>query len=108
MQYFNLQIEYCLNAINLNRLYAKRLYTHYDLACVYSFLEEKEKAFQYLLEFAGKDNYPSWLVAYIKYDPLLDNIRADARFESILNQAIHKYQKEHNRLKDWMEEEGIM
>ena len=108
MEYFNLQIDYCLDAIQLNRSYGTQLYAHYDLACVYSFLGEKDKAFRYLEELKEKKLYQKWFITYLKYDPLLDNIRDDPRFKSFLDQALIKYQKEHDRVQAWMEEEGII
>ncbi|MEM1119324.1 MAG: adenylate/guanylate cyclase domain-containing protein [Bacteroidota bacterium] len=51
----------------------------YDLAGVYAFLGEKEKAYQML------EKMPYWYVTYqlLKFDPLFDSLRDEPRFQRI-------------------------
>lgn len=54
----------------------------YNIAGVYAFRGEKDRAFQWLdRAYATRD---TGLLAEIKTDPLLDNLRSDQRFEALL------------------------
>jgi hypothetical protein len=53
------------------------------LAYVYTGLGEKDEALRWLeIAYAERDNSLQWL----KYDPTLDSLRGDARFQDILAQ----------------------
>jgi len=80
---------------------------HYDLAGLYAFLGEKEKAHQYLDEFDKLSFYPMWLVALAKDDPLFNSIRQEERFQQILQNMEAKNFKEHERVRVWLEEENL-
>jgi len=48
-KYFEKQLEYCYRTIELGRPYAHRdLYAYYDLAAVYAFRGDREKAYENL------------------------------------------------------------
>ncbi len=106
--YFNQQIKYCIESIKLGREFAWNKAAHYDLAAVYAFLGDKEKAYQYLNEVNKKQTYSLWWVTYIKHDPLFDNIREEERFQKILQNMEAKYQAEHERIRKCLEEQGIL
>jgi len=106
--YFKQQIKYCEESIKLGRPYANLKYAYYDLACVYAFKGDKEKAFQYLDEFNTWNFYPLWWVNLARHDPLFDNIRSEERFQKILQNMEAKYQAEHERVKKWLEEQGML
>lgn len=106
--YFDEQIRYCLESIRLNRQYATNKEAHYDLAGVYAFLGEKEKAYQYMDEYAKKPFIRLWMLKFTNYDPLYNSIREEERFQKILQNMEAKFQKEHNRVKVWLEEEGML
>jgi TolB-like protein/class 3 adenylate cyclase len=101
--YFNEQIEWSEKSIKLSRQFAQTYGAHYDLACVMSFKGETEKAIDLLKELNKRSFMPRWWITQFKYDPLLDPIRDDARFQKILDEIQIKYQKEHDRVKYWME-----
>jgi len=112
--YFNEQIKYCKESIRLNRkiyqwkgaLVEQDKSPQCDLAYVYAFLGEKEKAYQYLDEVNTLNFYPLWWVTLFKHDPFLNSIRNEDRFQKILQDVEAKYQAEHERVKKWMEEQG--
>jgi TolB-like protein/class 3 adenylate cyclase/tetratricopeptide (TPR) repeat protein len=106
--YFDKQIEYCLESIRLNRVYAVNKWAHIDLAAVYAFLGEKEKAYQYLKEFDKRHFETLWSVNVLKHDPLFNNIRNEERFQKFLQSVESKYQKEHERVRVWLAEEGML
>jgi hypothetical protein len=52
--------------------------------------------------------YPSWLVSLAKLDPLFESIRNEERFQKILQNMEAKYQAEHERVRKWLEEQGML
>ncbi len=106
--YFNEQIEYCERSIELGRQYEKMLYTYYDLAGVYAFKGERDKAYGNLRIFNKKPMMSSWMVTLIKTDPLYNSIRNEPEFQLIVRDVVAKHQAEHERVKKWLEEQGML
>jgi TolB-like protein len=106
--YFNQQINYSEKSIKLGRDIAQRKAAQYDLAATYAFLGDKIKAYQYLDEFNTMNFYPLWWVSLIKHDPLFDSIRNEERFQMIIQNIEAKYQAEHERVRKWLEEQGML
>jgi TolB-like protein len=106
--YFNAQLKYGLQSIKLGRSYSSTVPQYYDLAAAYAFLGDTTKAYQYLDEFNTLNFYPSWLISLIKNDPLFDSIRQEERFQKILQNMEAKYQAEHERVRIWLEEQGML
>jgi tetratricopeptide (TPR) repeat protein len=106
--FFNEQINYGTESIRLGRDIASRKVAHYDLAGVYAFLGDKEKAYQYLDEFDKKDRFSLWWVVFARYDPLFDSIREEESFQKILQNMESKYQAEHERVRKWLEENNML
>jgi len=106
--YFNEQINYCLRMINLGRLMAQMLYPYYDLAGIYAFKGKKDKAYENLRIFNKKPIMSSWMVNLIKTDPLFNSIRNEPEFQQIVRDIEAKYQAEHERVRKWLEEQGML
>ena len=106
--YFKEQIKYCTESIKLGREYASSKDAQYNLAATYAFLGDKEKAYQNLSEFSKLNFFPKWWITLIKYDPLFDNIKSEERFKKIIQNMEAKYQAEHERVKKWLEEQGML
>lgn len=106
--YFNLQKQYCEDQIKLNRENVKFKFVYYDLAAVYAFKGEKEKALENLRIFNERKTMPFWAVGLIKTDPLFENIRNEPEFQQIVKDVDAKYQAEHERVKKWLEEQGML
>ena len=105
--YFNEQINYCNRMNELGRTWAQQLWTYYDLAGVYAFRGEKDKAYENLRIFNQKQRMPFWMAFLIKNDPLFDSIRDEPEFQQIVRDVEAKYQAEHKRVRKWLEEEGM-
>ena len=106
--YFDQQIKIDLESIRLGRWNAISRSAHFDLAGVYAFLGEKEKAYEYLDKVNKNHAFPlSWIILF-NHNPLFDPIRQEPRFQKILKDVEAKYQAEHERVQKWLEEEGIM
>ena len=105
--HFNKQIEYCNDAIGLDRSSYSSVY--YDLAGVYAFKGDKIKAYENL-KIVSQSKIISylWLVRYIKYDPLFNSIRNEPKFKKIVKNMEAKYQAERERVKKWLEEQGML
>jgi tetratricopeptide (TPR) repeat protein len=106
--YLNQQIKYSEKSIKLNRNVAHIKAAYYDLATVYAFLGNKEKAYQYLDKLnEGNTCQIRWII-YLKYDPPLASIRSEERFQKILRNYEAKYNAEHERVRKWLDEQGML
>ena len=94
--------------IELGRMYAESLITYYDLATVYALRGEKDKAYENVRIFNQRQIMPNWAVTLFKFDPLLDNIRDEPEFQQIVRDIEAKYRAEHERVKKWLEEQGML
>ena len=108
LYYFNEQIKNLTASIKLQRDFASTKRAQYDLAGIYAFLGDKNKAYTYLDEFNTMNFYPSWWLIYVKNDPLFDSIRSEKRFQKIVQNMEAKYQAEHERVRKWLEEQGML
>jgi TolB-like protein len=108
LQYFEKQIEYGEESIRLNRSIAQLKAAQYDLAGTYTFLGEKEKAYKNLEDWSQMNTFPLWWVTLFKNDPLFNNIRNEQRFQQITHDVEAKYQAEHEKVKKWLEEQGML
>jgi len=106
--YFNKQIKICEGSIELGREYAKMLYAYYDLAGVYAFRGNKVKAYENLRIYNKKPMMSFWMISLIKTDPLFSSIRNEPYFQEIVKDVEAKYQAEHERVRKWLEEQGML
>lgn len=103
-EYFTLEENYCLEAIEKQRDFAQNNRAYYDLAAVYAFQGKKAEAYELLDEFIKNRTFPLWWVNLAKDDPLFEKIADEKRFSELLVQMEKKYLAEHERVKNWMEE----
>jgi tetratricopeptide (TPR) repeat protein len=106
--YFEKQLEYCKNDIKLKRPWGQTLNPYYDMAGIYAFRGDKEKAYECLKKFNKKQIMPYYAVAYIKTDPLFNSIRNEPEFQQIARDIEAKYQAEHERVRKWLEAQGML
>ena len=109
--WFNEQKKLSLESIKLGRSYSTSVIFgsngYYDLASVYAFTGEKEKAYEILRTFDRYPVFPRPLVDDIKkYNPLFNSIRSEPEFQKIVKDMESKYQAEHERVRKWLEEQG--
>jgi len=106
--YFNQFIRY---GEEINRLGRPGVYwkaPHYDLAGVYAFLGQREKAYQYLREWNTRESFPLWWVSLFQYDPMFDSIRDEPEFQQILQDVEAKYMAKHEQVRQWLEENDML
>jgi len=107
-KYLDLEFRYCEDMIRLNRLAVKMRYVYYDLAAIYAFRLQKELALENLRNFNQREKMPLWSVSLIKDDPLFDPIREEPGFQQIVRDVEAKYQAEHERVRQWLEENDML
>jgi TolB-like protein/AraC-like DNA-binding protein len=92
--------------LDLGREYTLLPYAYYDLASIYAFRGERDKAFENLRIFSQKNcDDHEWSV-FLNYDPLLNSIRNEPEFQKIVRDVDAKYQANHERVRKWLEEKG--
>ncbi|MGW8315917.1 MAG: tetratricopeptide repeat protein, partial [Bacteroidales bacterium] len=106
-KFFDLQEQYCKDMIQLGRWHATSGFAYYDLAGVYAFRGEKERAMENLKIFNRREVNGIWMVTLINDDPLFDGIRDDPEFRQIVRDVEAKYRKEYERVGQWLEEKGL-
>jgi TolB-like protein len=82
--------------------------TYYDMAGVYALKGDKEKAYDYIRLWSKSRVCPLWWVILIKHDPIFESLRNDDEFNQIVKNFEAKYQAEHERVRKWMEEQGML
>ena len=112
-KYFNKQIDICERTLKLdpNDDYGKMV-----LAMVYAVLGEKEKALKFLNVIKdliyvryNKGNISSQIFLYwLKYDPLLENLRSDPGFQKMVIDYENVYNITYERFKAWLKEKGML
>ncbi len=112
--YFDKQIDICQGILKSDPNTDESIY---PLICVYSALGEYNKGLQWLntlnegiLERIKKGrviaskNFQN----YLKYDPLLENLRSDSMFIRIQKDRAVTYNITHEKAKVWLKEKGII
>ena len=108
-KYFNKQKRICEDAIKLKRGgYGPEAY--YDFAGIYAIGGEKEKAYEnlhlYVKESGENQGYA--LVWFLRNDPLFNSIRNEPEFQQIVRDIEAKYQVEHEKVRKWLEKQGML
>ena len=106
--YFNRQIRYSEESIKFDRIGAYWKAPHYDIAGVYAFLGQHEKAYQHLREWNTRESFPLWWVSLFKRDPMFDSIRNEPELQRILQDVEAKYQVGHESIRQWLEENDLL
>jgi TolB-like protein/Tfp pilus assembly protein PilF len=104
--YFNELINYCDRLKIMER--ADPFRPAYDLAATYSIMGDKKNAYVNLRLFAKNPICTAWNMALLKYDPLFDSIRNEPEFLKIMTNMEAKYKAEHERVRKWLEEKGML
>ena len=111
--WFNEQKRLSQESIKLGRGYSTSSSfssnAYYDLAGVYAFMGEKEKAYEILRIITRYPIIPLSMVDDIKkYNPLYNSIRNEPEFQKIVKDMEAKYQAEHERVRKWLEENNML
>ena len=108
-QYFDQQVAILVELIEQQDSQDFDQYAYYDLAGVYAFQGKRDKAYENLRIFNQRiKKLPLDMVTLIKSDPLFDNIRDEPEFQQIVRDLEAKYQAEHERVRQWLEENDLL
>jgi tetratricopeptide (TPR) repeat protein len=83
-------------------------YPYLFLSQIYSLKGEQEKAIQYFSKIGNSFPTEKWVIVDMEYDPLLENIRSDERFQKILIKTKSDWQKEHEKIRIWLEQNNML
>jgi tetratricopeptide (TPR) repeat protein len=106
--FFNKQTEICIEAEKTGSYYFISGQGQYDLAGVYAATGQKTKSLDYLRMVNQIKTYPAWGYHLIKIDPILDSIRDDPEFQQILHDIEAKYQAQHEKIRQLLEENDML
>jgi tetratricopeptide (TPR) repeat protein len=104
--YFNKALERDNAMIELGRPLTD--FTPISLAAIYAFLGDKDKAYENLRLINQRQRMPLYIIKEFGYNPLFDNIRDEPEFQQIVKDLETKYQAEHERVRQWLEENDIL
>jgi len=99
--------NYWLKQIELKTLDAQLFYAHLSLAAIFSSLNEKEKALEYLSMIKKRRTISLTWIIMLKESPIFDNIRRDPEFANILIDIETKYLEEHEKIKKLLISKGL-
>ena len=106
--YLDKQEEICKRLIELDRPFAQRDLAQFDLAITYAFRGKQDKAIDQLNMIRNKPSVSLMIAGFIFTDPMLDSIRNNPEFQEISNDLSIKYQAEHERIRQWLEENDMV
>jgi TolB-like protein len=107
MLFFHELIDHCTRQIQIQSDYGQSA-AIFDKASIYSFLGEKDSAYYYL-ENLIKVRWHKWYISRMKnISPMLEPIRNEERFQQLLNEMESKYQAEHERVRQWQEDNDML
>jgi TolB-like protein len=109
-EYFELQKKYCEESINLNTIYGQWGNAYYDLACVFAIRGDKQNAYKNLHLYNDKigDSGVFMIIWHLKTDPFLESIRNEPEFQDIYHEIEAKYNNTHDKVRKWLEEQGML
>jgi TolB-like protein/AraC-like DNA-binding protein/Tfp pilus assembly protein PilF len=106
--YFKQQIDRCNKLNESGRQLEQEYFTYYNLAGVYAFRGEKDKAYKNLRIFNQTSKMYLENVFWINNDPLFNSIRDEPEFQQIVKEVEAKYEEEHERVRQWLEENDML
>jgi len=106
--YFDAGLEYYNKLLELDRHFARDIYIYRNLAAMHAFLGDKDKAFEYLRLYNQSQRFPHFEIKDLKNDPLFESIRDEPEFQQIVRDVEAKCQAEHERVRKWLEEQGML
>jgi hypothetical protein len=106
--YFDKMVNNLTRVDELGRIIQDPYSNAYDIAGVYAFLGEKEKAYEKLTLASKSQTGDRYGVTYVKNDATFASFRNDPIFQQYVRDVESKYQAEHERVRKWLEEQGML
>ena len=102
---FKIYEDILLSKIELGR---EGIFAYYDLAGIYAYLGKKEEALTLLNPLSHLNKPYDWFITLINHDPLFDSIRDESIFQQLIRELEIKSQLEHERVRQWLEENDML
>jgi TolB-like protein/Tfp pilus assembly protein PilF len=106
--YFNKHVNLLTRVDELGRTTSDPFSNAYDIAGVYAFLGEKEKAYEKLRLASKRQTQGLYVAIYVKNDALVESYKFDPIFQQYFRDVESKYQAEHERVRKWLEKNGML
>ncbi len=103
---FERAIEYYQGLIDSN--IEDRDYSLLQLCQVYSIQGQNEKALNYLNQIEYHISKHRWVIVWLEMSPYFDALRTSEDFQQILNTMNTLWQNEHERVRQWLEENDML
>jgi tetratricopeptide (TPR) repeat protein len=102
---FKIHEDILLSKIELGR---EGIFAYYDLAGIHAYQGKVEEALALLYRLSHYNKPNDWFITLIHHDPLLDSIRDEPSFQQLVRELEIKYQAEHDRVSQWLEENDML
>ena len=102
-QWFKKQKKSDEESLKLGR--SMSIFKNINLAALYSFKGERQKAYEHLRAVNNIHVCTYWLIMLMKSEPMFNSIRNEPEFQKIMSELESKYQAEHERVRKWLEEQ---
>jgi TolB-like protein/lipopolysaccharide biosynthesis regulator YciM len=106
--FFNEGLRFHNEMLEVGIHYFSEYWTFYSLAAAHAFLADNDKAYENLRLMNQRPRMPKWMIKDLNNDPLFDSIRDEPEFQQIVRDVEAKYQAEHERVRQWLEENDML
>ena len=93
--------------IKLNSANARIYNSHFNLAIIYSILNDKQKTLYYLEMIKQSQSASFHIIDEVKTNPMFDNVRKDPDFQIINKELEKKYLEEHEKIRKLLISKGL-
>jgi TolB-like protein/AraC-like DNA-binding protein/tetratricopeptide (TPR) repeat protein len=104
----NAGFEYYSRLLKLQRHYDQDLFIFRELSAMHAFMGNKDKAYENLRLLNTSQRFPLFMIKDVKNDPLLISLRGEPEFQQIIRDIEAKCQAEHERVRQWLEENDML
>jgi TolB-like protein/AraC-like DNA-binding protein/tetratricopeptide (TPR) repeat protein len=105
--HFKVSIKRLEDEIKLNSNNARTYNSHFNLAIIYSILNDKQKVLHYLEMIKQSQSASFHFIDELKTNPMFDNVRNEPEFQKIANELEKKYLEEHEKIKKLLILKGL-
>lgn len=84
------------------------IYRHLALGMFEAQMGNKKKALEHFRLFTQEDNYHYWTILFTAQDPMVESIKNDPEFKRIMIELETKFWKNHHRIKNNLEKNGLL
>ena len=105
--HFKVSIKRLEDEIKLNSNNARTYNSHFNLAIIYSILNDKQKALYYLEMIKQPQSASFHFIDELETNPMFDNVREEPEFQQIFKELETKYFELHEKIKKLLISKGL-